>query len=69
MILPVRMAHPGTAILDGVAALPGGRACNAVFVAFLEKVDVTPEELELLSNRLGRLSWERARAQHKKDLP
>lgn len=68
MIIP-RPTHAGAAILDGIAALPGPKACNAIFSALSEKKDVTPEDLELLSNRLGRLAWERARGQQRKDLP
>lgn len=68
MIIP-RPTHAGAAILDGISALPGTKACNAILVALTEKKDVTPEELELLSHQLGRLSWERARDQQRKDLP
>lgn len=70
-VFPVipRPTHAGSAILDGISALPGTKACNAILVALTEKKDVTPEDLELLSNRIGRLAWERARGQQRKDLP
>ena len=70
-VFPVipRSTHAGSSILDGISALPGTKACNAILVALTEKKDVTPEELELLSHQLGRLSWERARAQTERDLP
>lgn len=48
-------------LLNAIKAMPGDKLCNAIYSGLADKPDVTPEELEHLSNRLGRLAWERAR--------
>lgn len=65
----IRVSHPGAAILDGVAALSAEKAANAVYTAFADKHDASPEDLDRLAEMLIRLSVERKHQQAKKDLP
>lgn len=65
----IRVSHPGSAILEGIAALPARKAANAVYTAFAEKHDASPEDLDHLAEMLIRLSIERKHQPAKKDLP
>lgn len=55
-------AAGGVMIIDAVRSMPSRAACNAVYTALADKRDLSAEDLETLSNRIGRLAWERARA-------
>jgi hypothetical protein len=65
----IRVTHPGAAIPDGVAALSAEKAANAVYTAFAEQHDASPEDLDRLAEMLIRLSIERKHQPAKKDLP
>jgi hypothetical protein len=51
----------GAQLYDGVRGLPGPQVCNAIYAALADKVDVSPEALQDLSNRIGRLAHEKGR--------
>ena len=51
----------GVMVIDAVRSMPSRAACNAVYTALADKRDLSAEDLETLSNRIGRLAWERAR--------
>ena len=55
-------AAGGVMVMDAVRSMPSRAACNAVYTALADKRDLSAEDLETLSNRIGRLAWERARA-------
>jgi hypothetical protein len=55
-------AAGGVMVIDAVRSMPSRAACNAVYTALADKRDLSAEDLETLSNRIGRLAWERARA-------
>ena len=54
-------AAGGVMVMDAVRSMPSRAACNAVYTALADKRDLSAEDLETLSNRIGRLAWERAR--------
>jgi hypothetical protein len=54
-------AAGGVMVIDAVRSMPSRAACNAVYTALADKRDLSAEDLETLSNRIGRLAWERAR--------
>lgn len=55
-------AAAGVMVMDAVRSMPSKAACNSVYTALADKRDLSAEDLETLSNRIGRLAWERARA-------
>ena len=55
-------AAGGVMVIDAVRSMPSRAACNAVYTALADKRDLSAADLEELSNRIGRLAWERARA-------
>ena len=55
-------AAGGVMVIDAVRSMPSRAACTAVYTALADKRDLSAEDLETLSNRIGRLAWERARA-------
>ena len=54
-------AAGGVMVMDAVRSMPSRAACNAVYTALADKRDLSAADLEELSNRIGRLAWERAR--------
>jgi len=54
-------AAGGVMVMDAVRSMPSRAACNAVYTALADKRDLSAEDLETLSNRIGRLAWERGR--------
>lgn len=54
-------ASASVMLMDAVRSLPSKAACNAVYTALADKKDLTADDLEELSNRIGRLAWERGR--------
>lgn len=48
-------------VMAAVKSMQSKRACNAVYTALADKPDISTADLEELSNRIGRLAWERAR--------
>ena len=48
-------------LMDAVRALPSQAACNAIYTALADKNDLNAADLEELSNRLGRMAWDKAR--------
>jgi hypothetical protein len=54
-------AAGGVMVIDAVRSMPSRAACNAVYTALADKRDLSAEDLETLSNRIGRLAWERGR--------
>jgi len=54
-------AASGLMVIDAVRPMHSKAACNAVYTAMADKKDVSAADLEELSNRIGRLAWERAR--------
>ena len=49
-------------LIDAVRPMPSKSVCNVVYVALADKKDITAADLEELSNKLGRLAWEKARS-------
>ena len=47
--------------MDAVRAMPSQAACNAIYTALADKNDLNAADLEELSNRLGRMAWDKAR--------
>ena len=54
-------ATNGVMVMDAVRSMHSKAACNAVYTALADKKDMSATDLEELSNKLGRLAWERAR--------
>jgi len=52
---------PAAAVHKNIRSLPPQTACNAVYAALADRIDITPTELEHLAQRLSRLAWEKAR--------
>lgn len=50
------------AVVDCVRSMPSRTACNVIYTALADKKDMSAEDLEELSNRIGRLAWELRRA-------
>jgi hypothetical protein len=48
-------------LIDAVRPMPSKSVCNMVYAALADKKDITAADLEELSNKLGRLAWEKAR--------
>ena len=52
---------PAAAVHKNIRSLPPQTACNAVYAALADRIDITPIELERLAQRLSRLAWEKDR--------
>jgi len=50
-----------SALISTIYTYGMSQGCNAVYTALADKRDLSAEDLETLSNRIGRLAWERGR--------
>jgi len=48
-------------LIDAVRPMTSKSVCSVIYAALADKKDVSVSDLEELSNKLGRLAWERAR--------
>lgn len=48
-------------MLEGAKAVPARALCDALYTVILMNPGIAPKELNDLSNRIGRLAWERDR--------
>jgi hypothetical protein len=62
MVLPGQTRQAAAVmLLDAIKSMPSQQLCNVLYTAIADKSDIKSQDLEDLSNKLGRVAWERAR--------